>query len=330
MGKIIVPKNHIYTSNKINHFDTITSNTAELNANIDPKSIYTDGYIVVERQIDYSLLTNVSLNTTSSVNYRVNLFSSSSDNNKEVRFIKLTLSNFPTYKDNRTKPTTGLVLTTLTANIKIYKKSSSSSYDCTFTKYFTAVNNSCDLNDTYWLTFDPSNEKYTVSTSEPVLISKAIVPDKDNWMPLSTDVTKYTPEIYEWMHINTGEFCNQPYIGRMISIEKETSSIKKLMFNTTYNLSITTKDKILGISTISLGKFVGASYSGSYIPANTKLTFNIFVNNNSNAAYSNIIELPSYKTTDTPTPQYIYDTNVYIDVINNKTISSLLKAIDAF
>lgn len=330
MGKIIVPKNHIL-SGTTNHTDTISSTSATLNAEIAPEFIYEEGDVIVHRTIKYTAQTNI-ISTTSGINYRVNLIDSRSEDNKEVRFIKLTLTGFPLYQDNRT----GSNLLSMSVSIKIYKKSSSSSYDCNITKMFPAMSNT-SVNGTYWLTFNPSTKKYDVTkvsgiaspSTEPPLIYKAIVPQKDDWMNLNTS-TQYSPAISTSMTINTGDYCNQPYIGRSINIYNMPSSTTTISSNTTYSLRIYTEDKILVITDISLGKFIGPTSTGSTAAISPKLTFKIFINSNSTAVYTKRITIKPTAAGNVPITHTIGVTSLYINVENNKTLDSLYKAIDAF
>lgn len=332
MGKIIVPKNHI-TTGTTNHTSTISTTSAILNANIAPEFLYIDDGVIIDRTIKYTAQSNI-LSTTGGINYRVNLFDSTSTDNKEVRFIKLTLTGFPSYMDNRT----GSNLVSLSVSIKIYKKpsTSDSNYDCNITKIFPAMSNT-SVNGTYWLTFNTSTKKYDVTkvsgiaspSTEPSLIYKAIVPQQDDWMNLNTS-TQYSPAISTSMSINTGDFCNQPYIGRSINIYNMPSSATTISTNTTYNLRIYTEDKILVITDISLGKFIGPMSTDSTAAISPKLTFKIFINSNSTAVYTKTITISATAVGKVPITHTIGVTSLYIDVENNKQLDSLYKAIDAF
>lgn len=328
MSKVIVPKNYV-SSDTISYSSTISTALVNLNVDIYPTFMYEDGIIIVNRIINYTPTPGI-IYATSNVNYRINLFDDTSEDDKEVRFIKLTLSGFPVYHDNRS----GTNLLAFSGSINIYKKSSSTSADCTIPLSWNSAG-SLSVNGTYWLTFDTSTKKYSVAypvSDEPLLVSKAIVPKKDNWMNLS-NIIDYSPPIGTEMIISTGDGCNQPYIGRTIRIISETSSNVTISSNTIYNLTINTDDKILCIYGISLGKFIGRSYtSGSMKPSNNLLIFKIYINDNSTAVHSINVSIPPYISGNVPIPNYISSETLYIDVKNNKTITSaeLSKAIDAF
>lgn len=328
MAKVIVPKNHV-SKHSSAYSRTISTANVTINADIAPESIYDSGKIIINKSINYTP-TSDTIHITSNVSYRINLFDSLSEDGKEVRFIKLTLTSFPIYVDNRN----GTNLVPLRGNINIYKKSSSTSADCTIPLSWNSAG-SLSANGTYWLTFDTSTKKYSVArepSTEPLLISKAIVPKKDNWMDLS-NIIDYSPSIKTEMTISTGVGCNQPYIGRTIRINNETSSNVTISSNTIYNLTINTDDKILCIYSISLGKFIGRSYtSGSTKPTDASLIFKIYINNNSNAVHSINVSIPPYISGTVPTIHTISSKTLYIDVKNNKTITSteLSKAIDTF
>lgn len=328
MAKVIVPKNHVLNHSSA-YSSTISTAKVTINANIAPEFIYDSGEIIVNKSINYTPTSGI-ISITSNVSYRINLFDSISEDDKEVRFIKLTLKSFPAYIDNRN----GTNLVSLLGNINIYKKSSSTSADCTIPLSWNSAG-SLSVNGTYWLTFDTSTKKYSVAypvSDEPLLISKAIVPKKDNWMNLS-NIIDYSPSIGTEMTISTGDGCNQPYIGRTIRINNETSSNVTISSNTIYALTINTDDKILCIFDISLGKFIGRSYtSGLTKPSNTLLLFQIYINNNSTPVHSINVSIPPYISGNVPIPNYISSETLYIDVKNNKTITSaeLSKAIDAF
>jgi hypothetical protein len=193
------------------------------------------------------------------------------------------------------------------------------------------------VNGTYWLTFNTSTKKYDVTkvsgiaspSTEPSLIYKAIVPQKDDWMNLNTS-TQYSPAISTSMTINTGDYCNQPYIGRSINIYNMPSSTTTISSNTTYSLRIYTEDKILVITEISLGKFIGPTSTGSTAAISPKLTFKIFINSNSTAVYTKTITINATAAGSVPITHYIGVPSLYIDVENNKQLDSLYKAIDAF
>lgn len=331
MGKIIVPKNHIL-SGTTSHRTAISSSTVTLNAEIAPEFIYEEHYVIVHRTINYTPTTGL-LNTTSNVSYRVNLFDSISEDNKEVRFIKLTLTNFPIYIDNRTPPTGSIRPVVLTANINIHKKYNSSA-DCTITKRFASLYGQCGINGTYWLVFDPSTKKYVyysaIDGDEPLLASKAIVPNRDNWLEASTVVTRYAPPISTSMSINTGEFYNQPYIGRRISINNVPDVATTITSRRTYNLNITTNDKILIINSIYLGNFLGPVATGSTAPSSFDVIFNIFINGKSTAVYTKTTKVKGVAAGSVPFAFSLGTNTLYIDVENNKIISSLDKAIDSF
>lgn len=319
MGKIIVPKNYVL-DNTSEYNNAISTTSATINANIYPDFIYKDGDIIVDKTITYTPTTGL-INTITDVEYRVNLFNVNAEDNKEVRFIKLTLSNFPTYKDTSTSGVT------LKFSCDICKKSGNSA-DCTISKSFSNNLKTGNINGTYWLTFNPSTKKYSVSTTEPTLIYKAIVPQKDNWMDLDT-VTQYAPVIGPAMTLNLGDSCNQPYIGRVISIYNE-SSVTSITGNTTYKLTINTADKILIINSILLGRFIGSQSSLSNPPTST-LTFKIFINSNSTPVHTKTMQIKGYTSGTSPIYHSIGINDIlYIDVINNKTITSDLKAIDAW
>lgn len=323
MGKIIVPKNEVLSSGSA-YGSTISTTSVTINANISPEFIYADGSIIVQKSITYSPSGTI-LKTTSNVYYRINLFDSASEDNKELRFIRLTLNNFPVYQDNRTNLTSTLLAT----NIKIYKKSNSSTYDCQINLSQETAYATLDVNGTYWLTFNPSTKKYTISTTEPELIYKAIVPKMDNWM--DSTVTPYSPPISTSMTLDLGDMCNQPYIGRVININNIPTSPTSITTSTTYKLTINTADKFLLINTINLGKFIGPQSSLSNPPTVT-LTFKIFVNSNSTPVHTQSIQIKGYTTGTVGIYHAIGASSIYIDVMNNKTITSddLYKAIDIF
>lgn len=326
MSKVIVPKNHISVSTT-NHSTTISTVRATINANIYPTFVYEDGNIIIDRTIQYTQ-TPATIYATSDINYRINLYNTS-EVIKEVRFIKLTLTDFPIYRDNRT----GTNLSALSVKITIYKKSNYINSDCTIT-LLPDDSGVLNVNGVYWLTFDTSTKKYSVTDTpsiEPLLIYKAIVPNKDNWMDFD-NITQYSPTIETQMTVDIEEWCNQPYIGRIIRIQNYSSSDISILSNTTYNLTINTKDKILGINHIELGNFIGKAHLSNALPTDSKLTFNIFINNNSTAVYSTVFTIPGYVTGTTPIIKYIIVDNLYIDVKNNKTITEdkLSKAIDIF
>ena len=324
MGRIIVPKNHILSPSTSYYSKTISSNSdVDLYADIYPDFIYSDDHmIIVDKTIKYSGDTGILISTTTDVKYDIYLFNDAAEDNKEVRFIKLTLSDFPTYKDTRTSGVTELKF-----SCDICKKYGNSA-DYTISKSFSGNLKTGNINGTYWLTFNPSTKKYSVSTTEPTLIYKAIVPQKDDWM--DDTVTQYAPTINNAMTIkieDTGNKCNQPYIGRVISIYNEPTSATSITGNTTYKLTINTADKILIINSILLGRFIG-----SQTITTAKLTFKIFINSNSTSVYTNDIQITGYTPGTVPKYHNISAESLYIDVMNNKTITSddLYKAIDAF